>query len=139
MICNYCNINDCGELEYCNDCYYEKLIDLSKLEMLDITKSYLMELIAQELDNLNDDREIEYSKLQEVFDKEFFKKTKISICHYRDTDKNHETLYMLTGYILDKDLPENDLLIKKYILRNYIKLYYDFYNILTIEEIQKMM
>ena len=126
----------------CYKCIHKKIYELAKLELTEISKSYLMEFIATQLDLLNDE-EIEENEenkdmlkqLEEIYESE----SRIySYCIYKDSEINKTELYILTGYILDKDLSDNDLSVKKIILSQLIKYHTDFYNILSLEELKKI-
>jgi len=122
----------------CIKCIHKKIYDLSKSELTDISRSYLMEFIAQQIDLLNDEEYEEnkdiLNKLEEIYDTDM---RKYSYCIYKDSDINKTNLYVLSGYILDKDLSDNDLFVKKIILNNLIKYYNDYYHILSLEELKK--
>lgn len=151
--CDMCLKNNkflkcCGEnyyykkhkIEYCRDCFYRKLIEMSKLELLDITKNYLMELIANNIDILNyNDKCEEADELEKHFinHKNFYIPHEISYCNYKDSQRNELQLYIWTGFILDNKLPDNDMYVKKHIIKQYINIYDDFHNILSLEDMKK--
>lgn len=118
--------------DYCDTCIYKKLIELSKLELTDISQGYLMELIAQQIDISEDENIVK--ELEAIYDP----KLKIySMYNYKDSEVNKTDLYIFTGYILDNELSENDLQVKKLVLREYIKYYKEHHTILSLEEIKK--
>ena len=127
----------------CYKCIHKKIYELAKLELTEISKSYLMEFIATQLDLLNDEETEEneenkdmLKQLEEIYESEL---RIYSYCIYKDSEINKTELYILTGYILDKDLSENDMFIKKIILTQLIKYHTDFYNILSLEELKKLI
>ena len=75
-----------------------------------------------------------FKELEEIYKSEL---QIYSFCIYKDYEINKKDLYILTGYILDKDLSDNDLFVKKIILSQLINCYSDFYNILSLEELKK--
>ena len=130
-------------IDICYKCIHKKIYELAKLELTEISKSYLMEFIATQLDLLNDEETEEneenkdmLKQLEEIYESEL---RIYSYCIYKDSEINKTELYILTGYILDKDLSENDMFIKKIILTQLIKYHTDFYNILSLEELKKII
>ena len=124
----------------CYKCIHKKIYELAKLELTEISKSYLMEFIATQLDLLNDEEnnkenEEMLKKLEEIYDSEL---RIYSYCIYKDSEINKTDLYILTGYILDKNLSKNDLFVKKIILTQLIEYHNDFYNILSLKELKKL-
>lgn len=112
-----------------------------KIELTEISKSYLMEFIASQIDLINDEIEEpeENKDLLKKLEKIYEPKFRIySYNIYKDSEINKTHLYILTGYILDKKLPDNDLFVKKIILSQLIKNHSDFYNILSLEELKKI-
>ena len=63
----------------------------------------------------------------------------LKIAYMRNKPKRQARLLKKYGYILDKDLSENDMFIKKIILTQLIKYHTDFYNILSLEELKKII
>lgn len=113
-------------------CIYKELIELSKLELTDISQGYLMELIAQQIDITEDENIVK--ELDNIYQPEL---RQYSMYNYKDSEVNKKDLYILTGYILDNNLSKNDLQVKKIVLREYIKYYKEHHNILSLEEIKK--
>ena len=126
--------------ESIDHCY--KCIELAKIKLTEVSKSYLMEFIATQMEILNEflnDEEIEdmLKKLEEIYDS---KLRTYSYLIYKDSYKINKTdLYILTGYILDKDLSNNDLFVKKIILSELIKNHTEFYNILSLEKLEELL
>ena len=128
----------------CYKCIHKKIYEIEKLELTEISKSYLMTFIAYLMDLINDETEETkenkdiLNNLEKIYDPEL----RIhSYYIYRDSyfEKNKTDLYILTGYILDKDLSDNDLFVKKIILSQLIKYHSDYYSILSLEELKNMI
>jgi hypothetical protein len=123
----------------CHQCIHNKIYELSKLELTEISKSYLMEFIARQIDLLNDQETEENKDMLKKLEEIYESKLRIySYCIYKDSEINKTDLYILTGYILDKNLSKNDLFVKKIILNELIKYHNDYYNILSLEELKKL-
>lgn len=139
IIPSVCDI--CKKHDHCDKCFYLKLIELSKLELMDISKSYLMTVIAQHLDILNDldeDEDNKEEKLRRAFDEKFYQNSIYKFTNYADDSKLDKIdVYIWTGYVMDNDLPKNDLLVKKIVLNSYIDCYSDFYNLLSLKQFTK--
>ena len=125
-------------IDDCYKCIYNKIYEFAKLELTEISKSYLMEFIATQIDLLNDEETEENKDMLKKLEEIYESKLRIhSYCIYKDKINKTE-LYILNGYILDKDLSDNDLFVKKIILSQLIKYHTDFYNILSLEELKKI-
>jgi len=139
----------------CFKCIHKKIYELNILELTEISKSYLMEFLAGQMDLINyeieeNDEPDDTDETEEHEDNKeninILKKIEqmykpdlriYSYNIYKDSDINKINLYILTGYILDKNLPDNDLFVKKIILSQLIICHADFYNILSLEELKK--
>lgn len=98
-----------------------------------------MEFIATQIDSLNDEETEENKDMLKKLEEIYESKLRIySYCIYKDSEINKTDLYILTGYILDKNLSKNDLFVKNIILNELIKYHDDFYNILSLEELKKL-
>lgn len=116
---------------YCDDCFGNRLIFLSKADLLPVSRGYLMYIIKEYITDLKKFDNIPGDKiklLEDVYSG--FKPAPELANLYRFSNEKADDImldktsqYIWSGYVQDNKMPINDLYVKEIVLRKYVSLY----------------
>ena len=116
---------------YCDDCFGDRILYLSKQKLLPVSRGYLMYIIngyITDLKKIGGALEDKIKLLEDVC-LEFKQPTELANLYRFSNEKADDptldktSQYIWSGYVQDNNMPINDLYVKEIVLRKYVTLY----------------
>ncbi len=115
---------------YCADCFGDRLIYLSRQDLLSVSRGYLMYIIKGYITELKETGALDDKiKILEDICIVFKQPTELSNLYRFSNEKADDptldktSKYIWSGYVQDNNMPLNDLYVKEIVLRKYVTLY----------------